>query len=184
MMSQAPFIRWRTTQSGAVLVTGLVFLVVLTMFVLALVRSGTLEERMARNSRDQLVAREAAESLLRDAESTLFTSAPFDPYEHTQFSKTCANGYCFKPAATHTWDRIDWTSTQTTRGFTNNRVIDRLTTQPRYVVEIITKPVRPSSAQPCEPGVARLTARAQGNTGAIAIVQTTVRFAVFSKNCD
>lgn len=184
MMSQAPFIRSRAAQSGAVLVTGLVFLVVLTMFVLALVRSGTLEERMARNSRDQLVAREAAEALLRDAESTLFTSAPFDAYEHTQFTKTCAGGYCFKPAATHTWDKLDWTSTLITRGFTNGRLIDGLTTQPRYIVEILTRPVRPNSSQPCSPGVARLTARAQGNTGAVAIVQTTVRFAVFSNSCD
>lgn len=184
MMYQAPFIRSRATQSGAVLVTGLVFLVVLTMFVLALVRSGTLEERMARNSRDQLVAREAAEALLRDAEATLFTAPPFDSYEHTRFTATCADGFCFKPAATHTWDRIDWTSVQATRGFSGGRVIDALTTQPRYVVEILTKPAKPSSAMPCSPGVARLTARAQGNTGAIAIVQTTVRFAVFSNNCD
>jgi type IV pilus assembly protein PilX len=184
MMYQAPFIRGRATQSGAVLVTGLVFLVVLTMFVLALVRSGTLEERMARNSRDQLVAREAAEAVLRDAEATLFTAPPFDRYEHTRFTKTCTDGYCFKPAPTHTWDKIDWKSEQLTRTFSGTRTISDLTTQPRYIVEIITQPVKPNSSTPCTPGVARITARAQGNTGAIAIVQTTVRFAVFSNSCD
>ncbi|HEX8615715.1 MAG TPA: PilX N-terminal domain-containing pilus assembly protein [Telluria sp.] len=167
------------------LVTSLVFLVVLTMFVLALVRSGTLEERMARNARDQQVAREAAEAMLRDAEAVSFKKPPFDPYDASEFTGKCLNGLCRKAPAGATWDTLDWSNANLTRAFSETKFeIGHVTTQPRYIVEIVTAPYRTSSSTQCEPGVARVTARGVGGAGAIAFVQTTVRFRVFSGICD
>ncbi|MDQ1831537.1 pilus assembly PilX family protein [Massilia scottii] len=184
-MSHATFFRPRDTQSGAVLVTGLVFLLVLTMFVLALVRSGTLEERMARNARDQQMAREAAEAILRDAEAFSFNKAPFDPYESSAFSPQCTNGLCHKPLASATWQTLDWANAALTRKFSvDELIIKGVATQPRYVIEIIKPPLKTSSSSQCEPGVARITARGVGNAGATAFVQTTVRFRAFTEICD
>lgn len=172
-------------QRGAVLVTAIIFMLVLTMFVLAMVRSGTLEERMARNARDHQVAMEAAEAILRHAETTLFGSSPFDPYNAASFTPACTGGLCFKPAVSATWQAIDWTSADLTRTFVEAE--DRLAgldTQPRYIVEVVSPPFKSSSAAQCSPGLARITARGQGKGGATAYVQSTVRFRVFTNICD
>lgn len=182
-MSKVKFFTPRATQSGAVLVTGLVFLVVLTMFVLALVRSGTLEERMARNARDQQVAREAAEAMLRDAEAVSFNKPPFDPYDSSQFSKTCKGGLCLKPVAAASWEKLDWKDANLTKGFSNvNQQVTSVNVQPRYVIEMITAPVKVNTW--CEPGIARITARGEGNGGATAFLQTTIRYRPTATNCD
>lgn len=175
----------RLRQRGAILVTALIFLVVLTMFVLAMVRSGTLEERMARNARDQQVALQSAEAVLRDAEATLFSGPPFDPYDPARFSATCEGGLCREPDAASNWREIDWSSETLTRTFASAaNQIGTLDEQPRYIVEIVSPPYRTSSAGQCEHGLARITARGQGNGGAAAFVQSTVRFRVFTNICD
>ena len=86
-------------QSGVVLITGLIFMVILTMIVLAVLRSGSLEERMAANARNRQLAMQAAEAVLRDAEETLFTDpmpAPFDPYTPGSFSDVLLLGSSYK----------------------------------------------------------------------------------------
>ena len=55
-------------QSGAALITGLIFLVVLSMIGVTAARMSTLEERMSGNMRDRAIAMQAAELALRDAE--------------------------------------------------------------------------------------------------------------------
>jgi len=55
-------------EGGFILITGMLFLVVLTILVVSLMRTSILEERMIANSRDWNVAFQAAESALRDAE--------------------------------------------------------------------------------------------------------------------
>ncbi len=171
-------------ESGAVLVTGMVFMIVLTMFVLAMVRGGTLEERIARNARDHQVALEAAEAVLRFAE-TQFATAPFDPYDGTQFVANCALGLCYNVAANQNWENLDWTANAgRSRTFAAAANITSLVAQPRYMVEILIPPTRPGSSAPCEPGLARVTARGTANGGAVAFVQSTVRFRVFTNVCD
>ncbi|QLQ04576.1 MAG: hypothetical protein HZY77_17160 [Thiobacillus sp.] len=56
-----------SSQNGAALITGLIFLVVLTLISLSAIKSTSLEERMAGNARDQDAAFEAAEAGIRDA---------------------------------------------------------------------------------------------------------------------
>lgn len=55
-------------QQGATLLTGLIFLVVLTLIGVTAARMSSLEERMAGNLRDRAIAMQAAEMALRDAE--------------------------------------------------------------------------------------------------------------------
>ncbi|NHZ35732.1 pilus assembly PilX family protein [Massilia rubra] len=176
--------RTHASQQGAVLVSGLIFLVVLTMFVLALVRGGTLEERLARNSRDQQVAREAAETMLRFAEETVFNQAPFDPFDSTQFSVACTNARCRNQVEADNFLTVNWKDDKVTSSFINAVDHTKLTVQPRYIIELIKAPEFINSDTPCSPGIAKVTARATGNGGAVAIVQSTYRFRVFSKICD
>lgn len=58
-------------QAGAALITGLIFLVVLSMIGVTAARMSTLEERMSGNMRDRSLAMQAAERALRDAETDL-----------------------------------------------------------------------------------------------------------------
>jgi type IV pilus assembly protein PilX len=65
------------TQRGAVLITALVILFILTLLGVAGMQSTVLEERMAGNYRDRQVAFEAAEAALRAGEARMNTSASF-----------------------------------------------------------------------------------------------------------
>ncbi|HIP53703.1 MAG TPA: pilus assembly protein PilX [Chromatiales bacterium] len=56
---------------GAVLITGLVFLLILTLLGLSAMQSTTLEQRMAGNSLDSNIAFQAAEAALRTGESVI-----------------------------------------------------------------------------------------------------------------
>lgn len=61
----------RNQQSGAVLVTSLILLLVMTLIGLSSMRSTTLEERMSGNARNSETAFQASEAVLRDGESWL-----------------------------------------------------------------------------------------------------------------
>lgn len=63
-------------QQGMALVVGLVFLVLLTMLGLTGLGVATMEERMSGNSREQILAFNAAEASLRDCEALLDPSLP------------------------------------------------------------------------------------------------------------
>ena len=58
----------RTIQSGFVLITALIFIVVLTTIALMAMRGTVFDEKISGNQRDQILAQEAAEMALRDAE--------------------------------------------------------------------------------------------------------------------
>jgi type IV pilus assembly protein PilX len=77
MHSALPGIRH---QRGVALFISLVLLLILTILGVSAVQTTSLEERMARNSNDWLLAFQAAESALRDAEDfieTVTATAPF-----------------------------------------------------------------------------------------------------------
>ena len=74
-------------QNGVALVMVLVFLVILTGASVWGVRQSLLSEGMARNQLDQEVARDAAESALRDAERDVFF-----PSMTTATNASCSRG--------------------------------------------------------------------------------------------
>ncbi len=61
----------RSRQHGVALVTGLIFLVVLTLIGITAARMASLEARMSGNTRDRSLAMQAAEMALRDAEQDI-----------------------------------------------------------------------------------------------------------------
>lgn len=58
-------------QTGVALLTGLIFMVVLTLLALAAMRATTLEERMSGNARDRDMAFQSAEAALRAGEQVV-----------------------------------------------------------------------------------------------------------------
>lgn len=58
-------------QNGMALITGLIFMVVLTLLAMAAIRTTTLEERMSGNARDRDMAFQSAEAALRAGEQVL-----------------------------------------------------------------------------------------------------------------
>lgn len=170
-------------QSGVVLITGLIFMVILTLIVLAVLRTGTLEERMAANARNRQVALQAAEAVLRDGEIASFSTSvsPFDPFTPSSFSDACTDGYCTKPTAGSTkWKTLDWTSSDKTRTFASslsNLTSTLVASQPRYIVEIASTPVISPSAGGgiCPAIVYRLTGRGVGQDSSEVFVQTMYR---------
>ena len=63
-------------QQGIALVVALILLVVMTLLGLSAMRSVTLEEKMAANTFDRSVSFQAAEAVLREAESKLTGPTP------------------------------------------------------------------------------------------------------------
>jgi len=95
----------RSQQSGAALVVGLIFLVILTLLGLTAMQTGILEERMAGNSRDRNIAFQAAEAALRDGEhdingvqpngAVITATRPSGPIRGMQAANaSCPTGLC------------------------------------------------------------------------------------------
>lgn len=61
-------------QRGVALIVGIIFLIVLTLFVLGGLRDVLLQERMSGAYRNQSLALSASESLVRDAQARIFTN--------------------------------------------------------------------------------------------------------------
>lgn len=66
-MKLKPIVMRPRRESGAVLITGLIFMTLVMLIALSVMRSATLEERMAANARNRQLALEAAEAVVRDA---------------------------------------------------------------------------------------------------------------------
>lgn len=131
----------RSDQRGAALLTGLIFLVVLTLITLSAIKATSLEERMAGNARDQDVAFQAAEAAIRDA---MVNVLPTLSSMTDQFVAGCANGLCLNNTTTPIWTTItnnnEWTSAKTRAYAGTPLKMDSttpLTTQPRFIVELM-----------------------------------------------
>lgn len=148
-------------QRGAALITGLIFLIVLTMMGITAARMSTLEERMAGNLRDRALAMQAAELTLRDAERDILNSGRVSGISN--FVVACTNGLCYNGPGGYA--NPIWTTTNMTAapsvahgGFTGAAAIPLVSAQPRYLIEGIRK-------TPPGSGVTflyRITVRAQG----------------------
>ena len=118
-------------QSGVALFIALVLLLLLTIAGVSAVQTTTLEERMARNSHDSLIAFQSAESALRQAE--VWMAANLN--STAAFSDTGTNGL-WTTAAFADDDRwLDanvWTGAQSVVVPIN---VPDVSAQPRYIVE-------------------------------------------------
>lgn len=149
-------------QRGAALITGLIFLVILTLLGITAMRTSTLEERIAGNTRDRNVALQAADTALRDGErdimfvckkpdDTSCTKRVLAISGRTGFDDKCTNGLCYKPSGftPSVWkDDTFGLSKGAETGedpsvefgeYTNTPEIEGLAAQPRYLIEVFRK---------------------------------------------
>ena len=160
-------------QRGVVLVTGLIFLVILTMLGTSALQGTLLEEKMAGNLRDETLALQAAEVALRSGEVFLeqVTIPVFDG----------SNGLYHHATAgapdPRMWD--SWESLGRTAGATINGVAS----QPRYIIEQLPSvppqgilgSAQQSGTSP-DDEMFRIIARGVGGTtSAVVILQSTYR---------
>jgi len=135
-------------QSGAVLAVSLIFLVLLTIIGISNLRTTSLEQRMAGNSRDQHLAFEAAEASLRQAETFLDTIP-----DVADFNNAGGDGLYASDAALFTLDPtfknietyVQWTAAAAgNQGYVNANTIGpsssaagELNTAPKFVVQFL-----------------------------------------------
>ncbi|MGH8488991.1 MAG: pilus assembly PilX family protein [Gammaproteobacteria bacterium] len=167
----------RKTETGAVLVVSLVFLLVLTLIGLTGMQVTSLEEKMSGNMRDRNLAFQAAESALRAGE--MFVTLPTLP------TFSCASGlYSWNDVNcdgtredAQIWDSSsDW-SGSFSRVTYSSGTLASTSPAPAYIIEQM--PAVAESGDSLEAGVAkdsqyyRVTARATGGTtDAVVLVQS------------
>ncbi|APW39034.1 hypothetical protein RD110_18970 [Rhodoferax koreense] len=101
----APSNNQAVKQSGVALIMVLLFLVAITGLTVWAARQAMLGEGMARNQQDLEVARQAAESALRDAERDLKNVTPLANFSCSRggailpvkFNPSCQGGLCYRP---------------------------------------------------------------------------------------
>jgi len=170
-MMNRHFIQPHHRQHGAALLTGLIFMVILTLLGITAARMAGLEERMSGNMRDRALAMQAAEMALRDAAQDILTSGRISGL--TNFVEVCTNGLCYNGpsgnangvnwTATPVWTLVSMTGAPSVEYGTNTGAaqIGGLSVQPRYIIEAIQK----YCWRKCEGDLTtgyRVTVRAQG----------------------
>ena len=160
-------------QTGVALITGLIFLVMLTLITLAAMQSTTLEERMAGNARSRDLAFQGAEAAVRAAEAVL-SGASLPPFNG---SKAGYYPPMSNAASADFWKTYDWANKSVA-------YVGALTgvKEARFVVEALPAAAASGGddslvAKPLSGGeIFRITARGIGTDGtSIVMVQTTFR---------
>lgn len=134
-------------QHGVVLMVALVFLVIITMLALTAMRTNIIEEKLAGNSRDSILAFQAAEAALRDGEKDIQSGSRF--VGETGFSQNCTNGLCLAQTdGTAIWQDMqdngwlygaDVGPSIKYGTYTNQSAIAIVVKQPRYIIEVVTE---------------------------------------------
>ena len=162
-------------QAGVALMTGLIFLVMLTLIALAAMQSTTLEERMAGNARSRDLAFQGGEAAVRAGEVVLSAaSLPAFNGSKVGYYAALANGasadYWIK---THNWTAQSVTYSGTLTGVKEARfVLEALPASSGGSSGDDSLVVKPLSGG----GIYRITARGIGTDGTSSVIlQTTFR---------
>jgi type IV pilus assembly protein PilX len=178
------------SQSGVVLIVGLIMLMLLTLIGVSGLQSTGLEEKMAGNQRDSNMAFQAAESALRAGEAAVLAAKP-----DMVCPGTNTDGYYAKKDydcngiqdSTEVWESVNWSASASppkTVEFPDAAGdFDYLSEKPRYIVEYMETVCRDSSGarvttSPCTTPNStfksyRITARAKGGSDvAIVVLQS------------
>lgn len=159
----------RASQRGAVLLTTVILLIVLTLGALAAVSMNSTQTRVATNSADNQVAYQTAEGALGEAEKNLIAGA----YSPSSFVANTNGLYVLDPAATPVWANPSiWTTTGATiQGFQGGSSAGA-----QYVIEKLPPVTMPGQSMKTPVQVYRITARALGKSGrSPVILQSTVQ---------
>lgn len=135
-------------ENGAALITALMILLVMTLLGVTAVTTSSLQEKMAGNMRDQYMAQQAGDSILRDGESWVFKLL------------TRPTPACSPPSAERVWDYNNCSDVQnianqtdswwTGNGYVSNVANTFVSQEPRYVVEHLQAVVLDFSKTPKE----------------------------------
>ena len=119
-------------QNGAVLFVGLIMLLIMSLIAITSMQSTNLEERMAGNTRDSMVAFQASEAALKAGEDLVDSgTVTLDMFDNDGSDGLYDNTYDM------IWDAINWTvgDSRSYAGFNPANV----TTPPRFVVQHIAE---------------------------------------------
>lgn len=122
-------------QSGAILVTSLLLLIVLTVLGVAMMRMTNMQERMAGNTRDVNLSLQAAEAALRDGEARILALPDKDQGVSFAVDPGCV--VCQRntlPVAIFDEGQYDWRTLGQEYGASGTKDISELARDPRYVI--------------------------------------------------
>lgn len=162
-------VRRRLSQRGAVLLTTVMLLVLLTILALAAVSMNSTQTRVATNSADYQVAYQTAEGALSQAQNNLIGGT----YTASAFAANTNGLYVFDPAAAPVWANSSiWaTSSAVIPGFQGGS-----STGAQYLIEKLPPVTKPGQSLKTPVQVYRITARAVGKSGRSPVVlQSTVQ---------
>ena len=124
-------------QRGSVMVIALIFLLVMTMLILASVRGTVMQERMAGNLYDRSLAFQAAETALRVAEDFVAANAP----KPTIADACDTDGNCGKPdpeAEPYWKDADNWENAHSAAdGHNHDMSVGDLAVPPQFLIELL-----------------------------------------------
>lgn len=167
----------RSAERGAVLVTSLLILLVLTIIGITAMQTTRMQERMAGNARDVSLAFQGAEAALRDAEADL-EAIVTAPAKCTDASATCLTVYDRDVLPLMTEPSPQWWA-DVAREYGEAGVVelatDDLLEDPSYVVEELLDIRDCLEVTECgRRTVYQVTARSTGGSGvADVVLQTT-----------
>lgn len=123
----------RTRESGVVLFMSLIMLLIITVLGLSSVQTTSMQERMARNSRDTNLAFQAAESAIKDAEAVVEDLASLSAFDEADANE---NGLYYQVAydEVDNWHSVDWEA-EGGNFITADTSITNVAAQPKYIVE-------------------------------------------------
>lgn len=149
-------------QTGAVLITGLMILLIATIIGVSAVQNTAFDERMANNARSQQLAFQAAEAALKVSEKVTKTTRK-------------ENHFAIKDHLTDEqptpYDDASWNGATEVEGFEN------LATSPRYVIQEVPNSKQGSALNNNNTSLYRITARAEGSINtSVIVLEQTVRY--------
>jgi type IV pilus assembly protein PilX len=124
-----------SSQTGAVLIVGLIMLLLMTVVGLAAIRGSGMQELMAGNTRDRNLAFQAAEAGLRVGEAIDTDTAAYDGTDGT-FPDL--NQFGMTPQRPARWTAVDWATHGANSGLDFSPSVPN---PPQYVVERVVLPV-------------------------------------------
>lgn len=162
--------KYPAAQRGAALITGLIFMVVLTLLVVAAMRTTILEEKMAGNTKDINLAFQASEAALRAGEKVL-NGASLPAFTTTGPYLTVGTRDDTYWRSTHDW---------TTKSVVYAPKPSGVAEAPRFVIEELAAVPNPGFSKKAGPlsesGYYKVTARGVGaNANTVVFVQSTYR---------
>lgn len=163
-------------QAGITLAVTLIFLIMLAVFGVTAMRSNSLQERMAGNTRNRDLALQAAEHALKDAEATHATWRAAIP------ASGCSGGLCaneinkssYSNETAYWRDPNNWSSY---RSPSSN--LNQVAEQPRYIVEKLSDSSEIVGGTTYNYANYRITARGVGgDSNAVVVLQSKIRIQI------